>query len=414
MNPSLRRFLPQGISLYLTYKCQSRCPHCFLVENGKLGRYELSLERCLSIIDEASERHVFLLALSGGEPLLHTGFSRIIEHARKMGLLPLLGLTGVGVTDEHIAQIANQRIPTVQVSLDGATAGSNDKIRGSGSFAEVTDTITRFQRAGIKVNLAICLHQGNAYEVIPMFELALALGIARVKLGFYESYKQANSMSELTEETKQGILMSASEFTLRRKSADWIACPTYDIHNRRNFRWERRSPPLVIGADGELNAGEWGERIGNVSCGTLTDQYSEFVHRKQEDFFDRTMRMFAQRHGVTNISLVDKDFGANAIVYEHDGKQEILVSNKLPMPLLFFTVLHEIGHLATSTLSHNPRGHHSSLLERTVNLWVLDALREHIAQDAIPSYLSAAHQSESALYGLIGERLDKDLVNYWQ
>jgi hypothetical protein len=45
-----RRFLPQGISLYLTYHCQSRCPHCFLVENGKTG-----------------EQSVFLLVLSGGE-----------------------------------------------------------------------------------------------------------------------------------------------------------------------------------------------------------------------------------------------------------------------------------------------------------------------------------------------------------
>jgi MoaA/NifB/PqqE/SkfB family radical SAM enzyme len=121
MNLNLRKFLPQAISLYLTYRCQSRCPHCFLVENGKLNRYELSLEQCLSIIDEASERRVFLLVLSGGEPLLHPGFFRVISHARNKGLLPLLGLTGVGVADEHIRQIAEQAIPTVQLSLDGAT-----------------------------------------------------------------------------------------------------------------------------------------------------------------------------------------------------------------------------------------------------------------------------------------------------
>jgi MoaA/NifB/PqqE/SkfB family radical SAM enzyme len=278
MNLNSRRFLPQAISLYLTYRCQSRCPHCFLVENGKLGRYELPLERCLSIIDEASERRFFLLVLSGGEPLLHPGFSRVISHARKKGLLPLLGLTGVGVGDEHIKQIADQAIPTVQLSLDGATAQSNDKIRGTGSFAEVTGTIVRFQWAGIKANLAICLHRENAYEAVHMFELARSLGVARVKLTFYESPQRGGSMIELSDESKQEVLQKASEFTLRYMSEDWIACPTHDVHTGRNIRHERRTPPLVIGADGELNAGEWGERIGSVLSGTLTDQYSEFVH----------------------------------------------------------------------------------------------------------------------------------------
>ncbi|MBU9609385.1 radical SAM protein [Burkholderia multivorans] len=82
-------FLPQTTSLYITYRCLSRCRHCFLVENDKIGRYELPLERCLAIIDEARAHHTYMLVLSGGEPLLHRDFGRIVGHARNAGLLPL-------------------------------------------------------------------------------------------------------------------------------------------------------------------------------------------------------------------------------------------------------------------------------------------------------------------------------------
>ena len=29
------------------------------------------------------------------------------------------------------------------------------------------------------------------------------------------------------------------------------------------------------------------------------------------------------------------------------------------------------------------------------------------------TYVAAAHQSEAALYNLVSERLDRDLINYW-
>lgn len=409
-----RRFLPQGISLYLTYRCQSRCPHCFLVENGKIGRYELSLEHCLSIIDEASEQRVFLLVLSGGEPLLHSCFSQIIHYARQKGMLPLLGLTGVGVSDEHIHQIAACGIPTVQVSLDGATEAANDRIRGPGNFAEVSDTVARFKRAGIKVNLAICLHQQNLNEAEALYTLAREWGIARVKLTFYESTEKARVMVEIPFQKKQEILQSARDFMSRyRLSTDWIACPTHDVNTGRLMKGENRSPPLVIGADGELTVGEWGERIGSLSCGTLTGQYSEFVHHKKQVFFERTIALFARQFGVSNISFVDKNLGANALVYEQEGKRNIVVDRKLPASLSFFTVLHELGHVATDTLMSSPRDSYSPQIELSANLWVLEILGKHIDREALPSYISAAYRSEAALYHLVDECLDKDLINYW-
>lgn len=93
MKCSRPRFLPFGISLYITYQCHLKCGHCFLVQTDLLNKHELSFEKIKSIIDDAYQHNVFLLILSGGEPLLHSGFSEIIEYARSKSILPLLGIT---------------------------------------------------------------------------------------------------------------------------------------------------------------------------------------------------------------------------------------------------------------------------------------------------------------------------------
>ncbi|WAS54112.1 radical SAM protein [Burkholderia ambifaria] len=413
MMPVSSPFLPPTISLYITYRCQSRCRHCFLVENGKIGRYELPLERCLRIIDEARDHRTYLLVLSGGEPLLHPEFGLIVEHARTAGLLPLIGLTGTGVTDEHIATLCRHGVPSVQVSLDGATALTNDAIRGAGNFDEVCNAIVRLRAAGLKVNLALCLHEQNRTEATALFECARRLGIARVKLSFYESSGSCRAFEPLTAEMKRQMLQVAAAFMRRNGIDDWIACPTHDVRTGREIRPTRRLPPLVIGADGELTAGEWGDRIGSLSDGSLATQYCTFVAGKQATFFERVARDAAAQHGIASVTVAHRDIGANALIYEDVDQRHIVVSEALTGALRFFTTLHEIGHVATHTLAAHPRRHASVDIERQVNLWVLDMLRDHISADSMAEYVAAASCSEAALYRLVDRRLDKDLINYW-
>ncbi|WP_167358005.1 radical SAM protein [Burkholderia territorii] len=406
-------FLPQTISLYITYRCQSRCRHCFLVENDKIGRYELPLEQCLAIIDEARDHRAYMLVLSGGEPLLHRDFDLIVEYARTAGLLPLVGLTGAGVTDEHVETLCRHGIPSVQVSLDGATARSNDAIRGAGSFNEVGDAIVRLRAAGLKVNLALCLHEQNRGEAMALFEHAWRLGVARVKLAFYESSGSCAAFEPLTPGMKREVLQAASAFMDCKSGDGWIACPTHDVRTGREIRPTRRLPPLVIGADGELAAGEWGERIGSLSEGALAEQYCTFVAGKQAAFFERVVLDAATQHGIASVTVAGQDIGANALIYEHGGQRHIVVSERVAGALRFFTTLHEIGHVATRTLATDPRRHASIDVERQVNLWVLDMLRDHISADSLAEYVAAASRSEAALYRLVDQRLDKDLTNYW-
>ncbi|WP_175919545.1 radical SAM protein [Burkholderia pyrrocinia] len=406
-------FLPQAISLYITYRCQSRCRHCFLVENGKLGRYELPLEQCMAIIDEARNHRVYMLVLSGGEPLLHPGFDLIVGQARRLGLLPLIGLTGTGVTTEHVETLCRHGIPSVQVSLDGAVAQTNDAIRGAGNFVEVAGAVARLHSAGLKVNLALCLHQHNWLEAEALFEWAARRGIARVKLTFYETSGNNAAFKALAPDMRQQVLRIAAGFMSRHAQSDWIACPTHDVWTGREIRLTKRLPPLVIGADGELTAGEWGERIGSLSEGSLAEQYCAFVQAKQTAFFERVVQDAAVQYEIASVTGTNRSIASNALIYEHDGQRHIVIGDQLKGALRFFTTLHEIGHVATHTLAADPRRHASEEVERRVNRWVLNVLRDHISTDSLAEYVAAAEHSEAALYRLVDRQLARDLINYW-
>lgn len=406
-------FLPQAISLYITYRCQSRCRHCFLVENGKIGRYELPLEQCLAVIDEAHEHRVFMLILSGGEPLLHPGFDLIVGRARRLGLLPLIGLTGTGVTAAQIEMLCRHGIPSVQVSLDGAVAQTNDEIRGTGNFVEVAEAIVRLHSAGLKVNLALCLHRQNRGEAEALFEWAARLGIERVKLTFYETSGNNAAFEALAPDMKEEVLLVAADFMTRHARSDWIACPTHDVWTGREIRPTKRLPPLVIGADGELTAGEWGERIGALSEGSLAAQYCAFVQAKQAAFFERVICDAALAYDIASVTVTGRCIASNALIYEHDRQRHIVIGDRVKGALRFFTTLHEIGHVATHTLAADPRRHGSEEVERQVNRWVLNVLRNHISTDSLTDYVAAAEHSEAALYRLVDQRLVRDLINYW-
>jgi MoaA/NifB/PqqE/SkfB family radical SAM enzyme len=274
------------------------------VQTDLLNKHELSFEKIKSIIDDAYQHNVFLLILSGGEPLLHSGFSEIIEYARSKSILPLLGITGIKVCDQHIKKIADLRIPTVQVSIDGANADTNDRIRGFGNFDEVLNTIIRFQKAGIKVNVAICLHRQNSKGLEEFFYLMLKNGVARIKLAFYKSFTEAQTdqfqMLSL-EETALSLEVARNFMEKHNLHNDWIGCPSHDVWTGTEWCGGHSHPPLMIGANGVLLAGEGGEFIGHLDDGVVSESYTKFVEQKITLFLDKLIQKCAEKYGVANI-----------------------------------------------------------------------------------------------------------------
>ena len=68
--------IPLGVHLDLTYRCNERCVHCYL-DHDDQG--EMTFDEVSGLLGQMAEAGVFLLTLSGGEPLLRKDLFAIFE-----------------------------------------------------------------------------------------------------------------------------------------------------------------------------------------------------------------------------------------------------------------------------------------------------------------------------------------------
>lgn len=408
-----RTRLPPAVNLYITYHCRSQCAHCFLVQSDKINKHELSRETLFSIIDQLAEQNVYLLIISGGEPLLHPDFFEIVRYADKKNILPLVAITGTQVADDDISKYVAAGIPTVQLSLDGASPQLNDKIRGRGNFSEVLSTARRFKSAGVNVNLAICLHQGNLEEVEEFFKLCLDLNILRIKLGFYRQFTFDSRVRELSSVQIGAVLEMARQFMQTHGlSREWIACPTINVWTGEKILQRSGLPPLTIGADGSLTSGDSGPEIGTLGAIPLAEQYGAYVEAKVQGFFAATLQEACHENGVTE-AIEDKSLDANALIFRIEERYVAYVNEALPRSVKFFSLLHEIGHIATKTLKISPRSNQHNDLELAANIWALNRIRHNLSPETFSIYEQIALKSETHLYKKISEDLENDLIGYY-
>lgn len=101
---------------------------------------------------------------------------------------------------------------------------------------------------------------------------------------------------------------------------------------------------------------------------------------------------------------------ASAMILVFENRREIFCQSGLNPVLRAFLILHEIGHIATNTLSEKPLIEKTPEVEKRVNIWALSSIKKLINPLAYPNYVEAANSSEHHLYRLIEDRLENDLI----
>ncbi|WP_192561100.1 radical SAM protein [Pseudomonas gozinkensis] len=408
-----KNYLPYSLSLYITYDCYLKCPHCFIVQKGEINKFRLAYEKIEAIISEAQFHGVYTIIIAGGDPVLHPEFLKILQLIKSKNMLPLVACTGVNLNDAIIQDILAAGIPTIQVSLDGATSATHDRIRRPGNFEEVCDAAKRIVSAGLNLNVALCIHSANAGEISELFKLCLELNAFSVKLTFYLEFSPVKSCTPLNADEIKSVLKKAHDFNVRYDKTDWIICPGYDLGSTAPLEKVRVSPDIVISADGGVSTDEAKPKIGNIYQEGISDIYTRHTNKLIRSFFQKTISSLSQVYGISTIETTSSELGANAIVYKFNEKFHIVLDEKTPEVVRFFTTLHEIGHIATDTLEIDPRKSNDHEKEFVANEWALFQLKNNIHPDVFYQYENALLDSEDALYRLINNNLSRDLVNFF-
>jgi mycofactocin radical SAM maturase len=168
---------PVNVTWEITEACNLSCLHCLSAGLRAEHRGELGFEECLDVVDDLTAADVFQINFGGGEPFLREDFLDILEYAQQKGLTTCVSTNGTLLTDELVRRLAAMDGLFLQVSLDGATAETNDAIRGAGTFGRVMTGVECLRRHGFGgLSLNMVVTRVNVGEIGAFGALAAALG----------------------------------------------------------------------------------------------------------------------------------------------------------------------------------------------------------------------------------------------
>lgn len=155
-------FNEQTCMIYLTNKCNLRCPHCF-ISAGSAKNNELSTEELFKLLNNLAVYGVKEVTFSGGEISMQPDLLKIIENAYSNGLSVKLLTNGTLWTTKMIDAIAD-KIISVQISIDGYSEEENSRIRGPHNFKKALTTVDRFMKKGVRTQVAITPYPDKELE----------------------------------------------------------------------------------------------------------------------------------------------------------------------------------------------------------------------------------------------------------
>jgi len=173
--------------LYLTTGCNLFCRHCWITPtfvNGKPSPGDcLDLGLLKTAVKEGKTLGLSQAKLTGGEPILHPQFVKIVDFLSKEGLKLTMETNATLINAALARHLKNDTTMWfVSTSLDSPKPESHDRFRGvNGAFKSTIKGIEYLVRAGYKPQIIMSPHRGNINDVEDLVKLAVSLGAGSVK-----------------------------------------------------------------------------------------------------------------------------------------------------------------------------------------------------------------------------------------
>lgn len=168
-----------NVFLHVLTRCNLRCRHCYInpQQHGRTRLPIRRIERWLAVLADRSPGAN--LVLLGGEPTLHPDLAQAVRSARRLGYGSVTIDTNGYLFHDILEKLTPAEVDVFSFSLDGATAATNDRLRGRGSFDACTDGIRRARAKGFHTSLITTVSSANVNELAGMGPLLEELGIER-------------------------------------------------------------------------------------------------------------------------------------------------------------------------------------------------------------------------------------------
>jgi radical SAM protein with 4Fe4S-binding SPASM domain len=161
-----------------TNRCNLSCRHCYQDSRTAGLSDELNLAEKLDLVDQMGQASMPMLAISGGEPTVSPHLLPVLRRAQQYGMHTTIATNGTTMTPPRAAELAQAGLRYVEISLDSVDPARHDAFRGQEGMwrRAVAGAKAVVATPGLRLGIAMCVHQGNVDEVADMIAFAEDLG----------------------------------------------------------------------------------------------------------------------------------------------------------------------------------------------------------------------------------------------
>ncbi|MFZ3323494.1 MAG: radical SAM protein [Usitatibacter sp.] len=168
---------PLYVAWQITNECNLACLHCIEESGpGKAFKDELSAGEFRGILDQFVALEVPYVSFSGGEPMVHPHFFEMAEYFCAGGGQLKVETNGHYLTPDNCRRLADIGIKAVQVSIDGGSKETFNRMRVLGQFDVVMDGTRNLHDANVPIEVNFSPTHFNVHEIGPAVDLAYELG----------------------------------------------------------------------------------------------------------------------------------------------------------------------------------------------------------------------------------------------
>lgn len=273
--------MPIKLDIENVNRCNLKCEMCQVstFKNQKRSD-DLSLGDFKNILDK--QYGVFEIKIQGiGEPFLHEDFIKMVEYASSKSIW-VRSTTNATLLHkkENYKKIIDANIGELQISVDGVTKETYEKIRKNGSFQKVVENCKLINDycgsiGTNKTRMWVLLQQDNFHELNTFPEFAKELGFKRLTISMdvngwgSKEWTYKNEQRRVNDKIIQNnineLLIKATKFSI--DLSFWDIATKYSKENPCPWPFERSYissdkkvvPCCMIGNPEIYNFGELGE-----------------------------------------------------------------------------------------------------------------------------------------------------------
>lgn len=178
---------PLELHVAVTARCPAPCTGCYL--DARPDGHEPPFAVLAARLAEARAAGVSMVAFGGGEPLTRGDLGLLAAEARRLGMVPVMTTSGLGLTAARAEEL--RAFAQINVSHDGVD-GAYEAVRGFDAAAHAERAVGLLAAAGIPVGVNVVLTRASFPRLEATAARVAALGAGELQLLRYKPAGRAD------------------------------------------------------------------------------------------------------------------------------------------------------------------------------------------------------------------------------